>query len=135
MLVVDASVVVAALVDSGPDGEWAESQIGSAQLAAPSLMPFECANVLRRLALAGTISGEIANIAHQDLLALPIDLVGYELLADRAWELRNNASIYDAAYVSLAEVLDAPMATLDRRLAATPGVRCAFHTAPVDGPR
>lgn len=35
---------------------------------------------------------------------------------------------YDATYVALAEVLDAPLVALDRRLARASGPRCAFVT-------
>jgi predicted nucleic acid-binding protein len=126
-LVVDASLVVAALVDAGKDGEWAESELAKGQLAAPHLMPVEAASILRRAALAGDLPHEIASLAHADLLALRIELFPYEPFALRIWELRTNATAYDAWYVALAEVLDAPLATLDRKLARTPGVRCKFR--------
>ena len=127
-LVVDASVVVAVLADSGPDGEWASEILAGESLAAPHHMTIEAANILRRAALAGDISGDTASLAHGDLQALRIDLAPYTPLADRCWELRENLTIHDAAYVALAEVLDAPLATLDRRLRRAPGPRCAFAT-------
>jgi predicted nucleic acid-binding protein len=55
-LVIDASVVVAALADSGRDGGWAAAVFGRDELVAPHLMPFEAANILRRAALAGDIT-------------------------------------------------------------------------------
>lgn len=127
-LVVDASVFVAALVDSGPDGKWAAGVIEGQTLVAPHHMPIESANILRRAALAGDISSDTASLAHGDLLALRIDLFPYAPLADRCWQLRDNVTPYDAAYVALAEQLDAPLATLDQRLAAAPGPRCSFAT-------
>jgi predicted nucleic acid-binding protein len=84
-LVVDASVVVAALVDDGETGRWAESALAHPGLAAPHLMPFEAANVLRRAALRGDISDDVARLAHADLLDLTVDLTDYEALAPRAW--------------------------------------------------
>jgi predicted nucleic acid-binding protein len=129
-VVVDASLVVAALIDIGPEGLWAESMLLSDQLAAPHLMPIEAANILRRAALAGDISDETASLAHLDLLALVVELFPYEVLAVRAWELRANVTAYDACYVALAEALGAPLATLDRRLADSTGPRCAFRTPP-----
>jgi predicted nucleic acid-binding protein len=129
-VVVDASVVVAALVDNGRDGRWAESILVGAQLAAPHLMPAEVANILRRAALAREISHEIASLAHGDLLDLRIELFPYEPFATRAWELRANATAYDAWYVALAESLAAPLATLDRKLARATGTRCTFHLPP-----
>lgn len=126
-LVVDASLVVAALVDDGPDGRWAEGVLASGELAAPHLMPVEVAKILRRAALAGHVSGDAAALAHADLLALRVDLFPYEPFAARVWELRENLTSYDAWYVALAETLDAPLATLDRRLGRVAGLRCGVQ--------
>lgn len=131
-LVVDAAFVVAALVDNGPDGRWAEPVLRSDHLAAPHLMPVETANILRRTAMAGDISQDTATLAHEDLLALRIDLVPYEPFAPRVWELRANVTAYDAWYVALAEDLAAPLATLDIKLSRATGPRCAFRT-PLSG--
>lgn len=125
-LVVDASVVVAALVDTGADGMWAERILGSDALVAPHLMPVEVANVLRRASLAGDISVDSASLAHADLLKLRIDLFAYESFAERVWALRDTMSSYDAWYVAIAESLDAPFATLDGRLARSAGAQCRF---------
>lgn len=126
-LVVDSSVIVAALVDGGPDGSWAQELLID-DLAAPHLLPVEVANVLRRAAAAGQISEDVASLAHADLLDLRFELVPYEAVADRAWQLRHNLTAYDAWYVAVAELLDAPLATLDRRLVEAPGPRCEFRT-------
>ena len=127
VVVVDASAVVAGLVDSGPDGRWAERVLTSGPLAAPHLLPAEVANVLRRAALTGKISADAANLAHADLQALRVDLFPYEPFAGRIWELRGHVTCYDAWYVALAEYLDCPLATLDGRLARAPGVKCAIQ--------
>ncbi len=127
MLVVDASLVVAALVDSGPDGSWADAVLGEDALAAPHLMPVEVANILRRSVLAGDIAADTAALAHADLLELPLQLFPYGPFAERVWELRDTVTAYDAWYVALAEVLDAHLATLDIRLSQAPGPRCAFR--------
>lgn len=124
VVVADASVVVAGLVDSGPDGRWAERVLASASLAAPHLMPAEVGNVLRRAALAGKVTADAATLAHADLQALRVDLFPYEPFAGRVWELRANVSCYDAWYVALAEYLGCPLATLDSRLARAPGLKC-----------
>jgi predicted nucleic acid-binding protein len=124
LVVVDASVVIAALVDTGPDGRWAEQILLSGYLAAPHLLPAEVGNVLRRAALTGQISPDAATLAHADLQELRIDLFPYEPFADRIWELRPNVTAYDAWYVALAEFLDCPLATLDARLARAPGITC-----------
>ena len=94
-IVVDASAVVAALVDVGPDGDWAQAELRGEDLVAPHLLPVEAANILRRAVLTGGISADVATIAHDDLLALRVDLYPYELVASRVWELRNNLTAYD----------------------------------------
>lgn len=126
-LVVDASAVVAALVDAGPDGQWAESLLTS-DLAAPQLLPAEVANVLRRAVKADEITDDVASLAHADLLDLRVELVSYAAVAPRIWELRHSLTAYDAWYVAAAELLDAPLATLDYRMVNSPGPRCTFQT-------
>lgn len=125
-LVVDASAVVAALVDSGPDGRWAEALLAGGSLAAPHLIMAEAANIMLRSAAAGAISGQQAALAHADLLDLRMELFPYAPFASRVWELRENVTCYDAWYVAVAETLNAPLATLDARLAKAPGPRCRF---------
>ncbi len=129
-LVIDAGVVVAALVDDGPHGRWAESMLASGPLAAPHLMPVEAANILRRVCLAGVLSADSAGLAHADLLRLRVEYFGYEPFAERVWSLRSAVTAYDACYVALAEALDAPLASLDLRLSRAPGPRCGFETPP-----
>ena len=128
--VVDASVVVAALIDDGPVGRWAEELLVSTPLAAPHLMPVEAANILRRAALAGDVSDDIASLAHADLVALAVELFPYDVLAERIWELRGAVTAHDGWYVALAESLKAPLATLDDRLTRAPGPRCSFIGPP-----
>jgi predicted nucleic acid-binding protein len=130
MQVVDASVVVAALVDSGPDGQWSEHELGTEPLAAPHLLLVEVANILRRAARTRQISEDVAALAHLDLVQLRVELFPYELVAARVWELRSNVTAYDAWYVALAEMLDAPLATLDRKLSRASGPRCVFKVPP-----
>lgn len=125
-LVVDASVVVAALVDTSGIGAWAESVLASDHLAAPHLMPVEAANILRRAAQAGELSTDTASLAHADLLDLRVQLAPYGGVAPRAWALRDNLTLYDAWYVALAELLGAKLATLDARLSRAPGPKCEF---------
>jgi predicted nucleic acid-binding protein len=125
-LVIDASMVVAALIDSGTDGRWGESLLTSDSLAAPHLLTAEASNILRRSALAGALSAEQASLAYSDLLDLRVELFPYAPFATRIWGLRDNVTCYDAWYVALAEALNAPLATLDLRLAKASGPRCRF---------
>lgn len=129
-VLVDSSVVVAALIDRAALGAWAEELLISGPLAAPHLMPVEVANVLRRLALAGDISADVASLAHEDLVSLQVELFPYDPCASRVWELRSNITAYDAWYVALAESLGARMATLDARLSRAAGTRCEFALPP-----
>ncbi len=126
-LVVDATVVVSALIDSGREGAWASEQLARGPLAAPHHMPVEVASVLRRTALHGEISDGLAALALQDLLDVRFELFPFAPFARRAWALRDNVTPYDAWYVALAEALDAPLATLDDRLIRATGCRCTFR--------
>jgi predicted nucleic acid-binding protein len=128
--VVDASVVAAALVDSGSLGDWAESVLLTGPLAAPHLLPVETANILRRMASVGDISADVAALAHGELLSLRTELFPYAPFGKRVWELRANVTAYDAWYVALAELLDAPLATLDGKLSRASGTACRFLTPP-----
>jgi predicted nucleic acid-binding protein len=129
-VVVDASAVVAALVDGGPVGEWAGAELAREGLAAPHLMPVEVANILRRAALAGELTADVAAQAHDDLVLLRVDFFPYEPHAQRVWQLRDNLTAYDAWYVAVAEDLGAPLVTLDGRIARAPGPRCDVRLPP-----
>jgi predicted nucleic acid-binding protein len=126
-LVVDASSMVAALVDAGPDGEWARGQLDGESLVAPHLLPVEVSSALRRAAAGGRVVAEIATLAQAELASVDISFFAFAPFAERVWELRQSVSSYDAWYVALAEELDAPLLTLDRRLAAAHGPRCSFR--------
>jgi len=124
--VVDASVLVAALVDSGKDGVWSEQVIAGGFLVAPHLAIVECLNILRRLELAGQVGQLEAAAAQRNLYELEIELMPIRPFEDRIWQLRQNLTSYDAWYVAVAEAMDLPLATLDRRLAGATGPRCEF---------
>lgn len=125
-LVVDASTLVAALVDTGENGLWAESLIASESLAAPDLAMLESTNILRRLELAHVLAPLESGMAQRDLLRLDIQLFPFQPFAERVWELRLNVTSYDAWYIALAEALDCPLATLDTRMTSATGATCPF---------
>lgn len=126
--VVDASVLVAALVDSGPHGQWAEGVIASGPVHAPELAHIEASEILRRLERDKKITTPEANAAHEDLIQLSIELFSFDQFADRIWELRRTLTTYDAWYVAVAEALELPLATLDERLTKAKGPACDFLT-------
>ncbi len=124
MIVVDASVVVSALADDGPDGDRARVRLRGEKLAAPHLIDVEVASAWRRLAAAGDLDRRRVELAMADLLALRLERVPHGRLLGRCWELRSNLTVYDAVYVALAEALDVTLLTADKRLATAPGTRC-----------
>jgi predicted nucleic acid-binding protein len=126
--VVDASVLVAALVDSGTHGAWAESVLAAGASHAPELARVEAANVLRRLERTRAITTPEANAAYEDLTRLHLVSYSFDPFAERIWELRDNLTSYDAWYVALAEALALPLATLDVRLTRAKGPVCEFLT-------
>ena len=127
-LVVDASVVIAALTGDDLTASWADRQLAADDLIAPSLLPIEVLGQLRRAVAGARISPDRAALSAADLGDLPIAYHPPVAFLDRIWALRDNVTPYDAWYVALAEVLDAPLATLDQRLARASGPRCRFVT-------
>ena len=127
-LVVDSSVLLAALLDTGPDGAGAEQVIDGRALYAPELVLVEATNILRRLEHAKRVTTPEANAAQDDLMQLEIELFSFEPFAHRIWELRQTVTSYDAWYVAVAEAVEFPLATLDERLARADGAKCEFLT-------
>lgn len=126
--VVDSSVLVAALIDTGVHGVWSENVLVEGSLHAPELVCAEATNILRRLERAKLITTPEANAAQDDLMQLEIELFSFEPFADRIWALRHNVTSYDAWYVAVAEALKLPLATLDEPLSRSSGVACEFLT-------
>lgn len=128
MIVVDASALLEVLLGT-PAAAAIEARLFDSEetLHAPHLIDIEVAQVLRRLALAR--KGESAQgLAALDYVAdLPLRRYPHTLLLPRVWQLRNSLTAYDAIYVALAEALDAPLVTHDRRLA-----RAAGHGAHIE---
>lgn len=127
-VVCDASAIVALLLDARPGGRWATDALTGTELAAPTSMKFEAANIIRRNELAGRVSADQAAQAHADMLDLDVEEWPYELLGPRIWQLRANLSTYDAGYVALAEYTGATLVTLDRRISRAPDLRCTIAT-------
>ena len=94
---------------------------------APHLLDLEIAQVLRRYTLSGDLSEERGMEALEDFEALPITRYAHDFLLQRIWELRHNATAYDAAYLALAEAMDAPLITRDEALASIAGCRARIQ--------
>lgn len=124
MIVVDASALLEALLHTPLAAAVAERLFDPTQTVnAPYLLDVEVAQVVRRYTLSRQINAERGLAALADLLNLPLHRHPHEFLLPRVWELRDNLTAYDAVYIALAEVLDAPLLTHDRRLAAAAGHR------------
>lgn len=123
MLVIDASAVVEVLTADPADIPELARRVHDAEwMSAPEPVDYEVLNVLRRMVLRGEIEIELADAsrwAFRDL-RLTRHVMTYEM-SDRIWQLRENVTAYDAAYVALAEQLSVPLVTADQRLGA--GVR------------
>ncbi|MGH3342025.1 MAG: type II toxin-antitoxin system VapC family toxin [Carbonactinosporaceae bacterium] len=127
MIVVDASVLVTALADDGHDGDTARARLRGERLAGPELIDLEVASALRGQLAAGHLDARRAELALADLTALPMQRSPHRPLLGRCWALRDNLTMYDAAYVALAEVLDVTLVTADARLARAPALGCAVE--------
>jgi predicted nucleic acid-binding protein len=127
VIVVDASVLATALADDSSDGDRARARLHGEQLAAPELLDLEVASVLRGQMHAGSLDARRGDLALTDLDALPVQRAPHRPLLRRCWQLRDNLTIYDAAYVALAEALEVDLLTADRRLAKAPGPRCRIE--------
>ena len=128
MIVLDASAAVDWLLQT-PAGQHIEQRIYAHPdtLHSVHLLDVEFLQVLRRLVRDGTLAPKRAEEAIEDLSALRIIRYAPVLLLSRIWRLRQNLSAYDAAYVALAEKLEAPLITRDRRIATAPGHRAAVE--------
>ena len=122
MIVVDASALLEFLLQT-PIGLRVEERLfrDDDELHAPHLMDVEVLQGLRRLVRTGEVSSSRADGAIADLIDLHLHRHSHEDLLARAWKLRDDVSAYDAAYIALAEALDAPLVTCDNPLAASPG--------------
>ena len=122
MIVVDASALVETLLRT-PAAEAIEMRLFGARetLHAPHLLDIEATQVIRRYAAVGEVDEERGRAALLDLGDFPLRRYPHGFLLPRVWELRKNLTAYDAVYVALAEILDAPLLTRDRRLAAAAG--------------
>jgi len=128
VIVIDASAALELLLGTRAGYLVMERTLGRHEtLHAPQLLDLEVVQVLRRYVRESELSVVRAKQALEDLADLPLERYPHEPFISRIWELRNNLTAYDAAYVALAEALGAPLLTLDIRL-----VRSRGHRATVE---
>ena len=122
MIVPDASAIVEWLLQTERGTRIAQLLLSAPQkLHAPHLLDVEVTQALRRCAFEGTIRTSRAQEALEDFMDLPITRHAHLSLLWRIWDLRDNLTPYDAAYVALAESLGASLLTCDARISAASG--------------
>lgn len=120
MIVIDASALIPILVNEPP---WTKSAIGylaesgDSDLAAPHLVDLEITNALRNMVERQELSEHVATGALEELQSIRLHRYAHAPFLGRVWELRQNLTAYDAAYVALAETLEVPLLTRDRAMA------------------
>jgi len=128
LIVLDASAAIEWLLRTAA-GQRIEQRIYSRRetLHAPDLLSLEVMQVLRRMVQRKEITDARAEDAVEDLMNLRVGFYPHRMLVPAVWRLRHNLSAYDAAYVALAERLDAPIVTRHNRLASA-----STHSAVVE---
>jgi len=127
VIVVDASIVVLALGADTADGARARQRLLGERLTAPEIVDLEVMAAWRRLVQRGLLSARRAADAVRDLALFPVQRAPHRPLVTRCWELRDTVTVYDAAYVALAEALGVPLLTTDARLSRARGPRCTVE--------
>ncbi|HUG38881.1 MAG TPA: PIN domain-containing protein [Longimicrobiales bacterium] len=121
MIVVDASAVLEVLLQTERGRALEGRLFGGEVLNAPHLLDLDVAQVLRRHTRRGVVGASRGEGALRDFQDLRIERYPHHPFLGRIWALRENVTAYDAAYLALAEALDAPLVTADRKLADVPG--------------
>lgn len=128
MIVLDASALLELLLVTKKGCEVAERITPPEEtLHAPHLIDLEVTQVLRRYVARGHLDEVRADQTLSDLQDLDLNRYPHDVLLNRIWELRHNASAYDAAYLALAETLGAPLLTSDARLRDVPNTRAQIE--------
>jgi predicted nucleic acid-binding protein len=131
VIVADASVVIDYLLGTGSDAaDRMATAFEREQIVVPHLLDVEVGQVMRRLARAGELSGELALRRLAELAELPFGRFPHLLLLSRAFDFRHNVSMYDAVYLALAEMLEVPLLTADAGLRFVPGCRAEVLFVP-----
>lgn len=130
MIIVDASVLTNALTDDGPIGRRARTKLSNdPHWAAPQHLVVEVFSAIRGRWLGHKISRHRAEEAITAVTAAAIDVIETAALLPRMWQLRDNLTGYDAAYIAAAEAYGCALVTADQRLAGAPGIGCTVVLA------
>jgi predicted nucleic acid-binding protein len=136
MIVIDASALVAALIEDSAKGRAASAALqAEPDWAAPRHILAEALAAVRGQVLQRALGNDDATSVVAELRSLSFTWVEMDQVLDRVWEMRNGLTVYDAAYVAAAELLGCPLMTTDERLARYPGARCNILIPGKDVPR
>jgi predicted nucleic acid-binding protein len=128
VIVIDASALLEVLLNTPTSERVADRMFADNDtLHAPHLLDLEVAQVLRRYTFSGQMNAERSEQALEDLADLPLNRYPHDVFLFRIWALRRNLTAYDAAYVALAEALNAPLITRDAALARASGHRARIE--------
>jgi predicted nucleic acid-binding protein len=129
LIVLDASAAVSIFLNIGPEAGRIRQRIVQPDetLHVPHLFDVEVLHVLRRHSLSGDLSESRGRLALSRLSSMRLTRYPHASFVRRIWELRHNLTAYDAAYIALAEALDAPLVTVDARLAQAAGHNAAVE--------
>jgi predicted nucleic acid-binding protein len=129
LIVLDASAAVALLLNLGTSASALRERLDGSDEGphVPHLFEIEVLSALRRHALVHNLSEKRGLELLEDLASMRLNRYPHTALLSRMWELKENVTIQDAAYIALAETLDAPLITMDGRLARAPGIRAAVE--------
>ncbi len=128
MIIIDASVLANAFTDDGPVGQRSRAELArDAHWAAPEHLVVETFSAVRGRHLGSKISRRRAQDALDALASSTIELLSTTFLLPRMWQLRENLTGYDAAYVAAAEAYDCPLLTADARLTRVGDLRCEIR--------
>lgn len=127
MIVLDTSAMVELLLVRDEIGLRVRQAVSDTAVAAPYAIDLECASVLRGLSLGGKVPGDVAESAIDLLDRTNLRRFDHAPLMRRIWELRHNMWPYDAVFAALAEYLNVPLVTLDKKFEGVPGIRCEIR--------
>jgi predicted nucleic acid-binding protein len=125
LIVLDASAAIAVLLNLGTGASAIRERLAGSDEGphVPHLFEIEVLGTLRRHALVHDLSERRGSELLEDLASMRLNRYPHTALLRRIWELKDNVTVQDAAYIALAETLDAPLVTMDTRLARAPGIR------------
>jgi predicted nucleic acid-binding protein len=127
LIVLDASAVNVFLLRANEVVPLTDAIANCEHIACPLILDFEVLNTLRKQVYERVVTVGRAEEALDLYGQLPFVRYPTSILADKIWAMRNNFTAYDAAYIALAEFLEVPIYTKDRKWMNKPGHTAVIH--------